>query len=93
MNKMEYQKPWAEFVEFSNEDIITASGEFVECIDSVTKQQDVDHTCHDKSGPTCTGPIHEWWGKGCSNKVFGLGKCWEFNGTYSVGDDTDLEQW
>lgn len=25
MNKMEYQKPWAEFVQFSNEDIITES--------------------------------------------------------------------
>lgn len=26
MNKMEYQKPWAEVVEFSNEDVITTSG-------------------------------------------------------------------
>lgn len=27
MNKMEYQKPWAEFVQFENEDVITASGQ------------------------------------------------------------------
>lgn len=45
MNKMEYQKPWAEFVQFENEDVITASG----------GNQDIGHK------PECPyEPGHDW---------------------------------
>lgn len=30
MNKMEYQKPWAEFVQFDNEDVITSSNPVID---------------------------------------------------------------
>lgn len=72
MNKMEYQKPWAELIQFENEDIVTASKE-----PSCTAETGCTGGCDNKGWDglgVCVCGVHEGYsmGVGCVVPIIGL---------------------